>query len=400
MGLPEIDGASSGNYTGAAYVFKRNSNNVWELERMIEDQAKGFANLDSSDYFGSSVALDGDYLVAAARYDDGLDNYYFDSGAVYVFKQEEQSWNLNQKIANAPTIDNNTWQNFKTLNRTEPNCDSGDSLKFNNASTSASTVSLEASDHGKWLCFKVNNTNGIVSYHKRQINLTPTISLTQDQDSVDVVATAIPGFAINSSSWQYFKTTSSTAPSCDSSNAADFNVASSGNNSAPITSADNNKWICLRVADSNQTYGYIKHSIDYNLPVVSVEQINTVLTAATVATDLPTSPVWQKSGPFGSSNCDSNTSGFINGKTVSSATDNKYYCFKVSDKAGNVGYGEIQVDLTPPIINLRQNQKTVTMTTAGLTDVGYFVANINPDCSSFNTAAGLYQWCLCWQLIK
>ena len=78
------------------------------------------------------------------------------------------------------------------------------------------------------------------------------------------------------------------------------------------------------------------------------------------------------------------------GNSISSASGGKYYCFKVTDKAGNIGYGEILVDLTAPVITITQDQDSLdaTATAAGSTvDTSTWahssaVRDSSPTCSS------------------
>ena len=58
--------------------------------------------LQSSEYFGVSVSLDGDRLAVGASYDDGWGTDGTDgdeTGAVYVFKRTGNTWALEQEIS-------------------------------------------------------------------------------------------------------------------------------------------------------------------------------------------------------------------------------------------------------------------------------------------------------------
>ena len=111
------------------------------------------------------------------------------------------------------------------------------------------------------------------------------------------------------------------------------------------------------------------------------------MTASAPTDKLPDSPVWQNSGPHDSSDCDSSTDNFTSGQTVSNATDNKYYCFKVTNKFGVDGYGEIQVDLTPPTINLAQSGRIIKASSSDPDQLAYFVSSTDPDCTASNTTS-------------
>jgi hypothetical protein len=83
VGAPykSVNGASS---RGAVYVFVRNGD-IW-TEQAILLSSDG----SMSDHFGHKVAIEGEYLIASAPYNDvGGQN---DRGTVYVFKRTGQSW--------------------------------------------------------------------------------------------------------------------------------------------------------------------------------------------------------------------------------------------------------------------------------------------------------------------
>jgi hypothetical protein len=84
--------------SGAAYVYIR-TGTVWEQQAYIKA-----SNVDFYDYFGFSVSISGDTIVAGADYESGNYNYIWNgpiagtndslsySGAVYVFKRDGTIW--------------------------------------------------------------------------------------------------------------------------------------------------------------------------------------------------------------------------------------------------------------------------------------------------------------------
>lgn len=84
--------------SGAVYVFRKRGG-VWAQEAYIKA-----SNSDVGDYFGYSVDIDGDTIVASALYEDSSDNVITngaasskdnsltDSGAVYIFKRTDSLW--------------------------------------------------------------------------------------------------------------------------------------------------------------------------------------------------------------------------------------------------------------------------------------------------------------------
>ena len=61
--------------------------------------------LEAYDYFGTSVAISGDYIVVGAMQDDGADNTNENSGAAYVFKINDDSIILLKTLRPMPNID-------------------------------------------------------------------------------------------------------------------------------------------------------------------------------------------------------------------------------------------------------------------------------------------------------
>ena len=86
VGAYRDDGAdnSKPNSSGAVYVFEINGDDtISSLDPLRRN------DLDGGDYFGSSVAISGDYIVVGAYGDDGAGNTKGGSGAAYVFKGVE-----------------------------------------------------------------------------------------------------------------------------------------------------------------------------------------------------------------------------------------------------------------------------------------------------------------------
>jgi len=90
-----IDGDQSDNSAdraGAVYVFTRDASDVWSQQAYIKA-----SNTEPLDFFGTSVALDGDSIAIGAVFEDSnangingdqTDNSASSSGAVYVFERD------------------------------------------------------------------------------------------------------------------------------------------------------------------------------------------------------------------------------------------------------------------------------------------------------------------------
>ena len=79
----------AGPNSGSAYVFRRQGTNwVEEAKLTASDGASG-------DNFGISVSTSGDFIAVGARNDDDMGN---DSGSVYVFRRDKDTWIQDAKL--------------------------------------------------------------------------------------------------------------------------------------------------------------------------------------------------------------------------------------------------------------------------------------------------------------
>lgn len=88
--------------TGAAYVFEPDSSGVWQQVSKLtaSDAANG-------DYFGISVALDGDQALIGAF---GVNDQGVDSGAAYAFRRDRQgNWVETGKLLPSGATDGDEW---------------------------------------------------------------------------------------------------------------------------------------------------------------------------------------------------------------------------------------------------------------------------------------------------
>ena len=84
-----LDENGSGIRTGAAYIYQRSGNSWTEVAKLFpSDGVLG-------DYFGASVAIEGDYAIVGAPNANGL---AADAGAAYVFYNNGSSWTQQAKI--------------------------------------------------------------------------------------------------------------------------------------------------------------------------------------------------------------------------------------------------------------------------------------------------------------
>ena len=263
----------------------------------------------------------------------------------------------------------------------DPTCDS--SYASWSTATSGTSVSSVADTH--WVCFRAKNTYNIYGYAELQVDLTaPTITLTQNQNSVEASASAPAGSTIDSSSWAHSSSLASTSPTCSG---VTYDSAGSSENTFNITSSDNGKHICFKVENNKGIVGYAKLTIDYDAPLVNIAQTLNVLDASSSSGDLPDTPTWQYKGPLDDDPDCSAQTGWSDGQSVSSAENGKWYCFRVADKAGNYGYAKHQVNLAAPTIIVFQDIKKFVASGTDLGDFSYFISNSDPDCRHDNSSA-------------
>ncbi len=74
------------NFLGAAYIFKRNVNTWSEEQKLLASDG------NANDEFGLAVSISGDYVIVGAR---GQDNR---RGAAYIFKRDGNTWVEEQKL--------------------------------------------------------------------------------------------------------------------------------------------------------------------------------------------------------------------------------------------------------------------------------------------------------------
>ena len=91
--------------SGAAYIFKKNSDDTWQEVAMLKA-----SNAGSSDFFGYSVAITDNWAIVGAFTEDsdangGINHLTSNSGAAYIFKNVDGTWGtLNGSVYNETYI--------------------------------------------------------------------------------------------------------------------------------------------------------------------------------------------------------------------------------------------------------------------------------------------------------
>ena len=127
VGDSNADGYDDQIYSnsGAVYLysFSQNDPNIFTLEGIIGRGFSGGKNinqtLDLNDSFGIAVSLDNKQLAVGARYDDGLNNAFYDTGAVYLYTFTDEEYNG----GSLQSVIGNGYTNGKNINLNVENWD-------------------------------------------------------------------------------------------------------------------------------------------------------------------------------------------------------------------------------------------------------------------------------------
>ncbi len=95
VGAPGALGAKMASNTGAAYVFSRNDSQWGQVDKLFLDEGA------SNDFFGVSVALSNDTIAVGAAFREFRDvgeNITGDAGAVYIYRNNGGSWQLEKEL--------------------------------------------------------------------------------------------------------------------------------------------------------------------------------------------------------------------------------------------------------------------------------------------------------------
>jgi hypothetical protein len=99
-----------GTDSGAAYVFQRNGDSWQQVAKLTANDALAV------DHFGWSVALDSNYALIGARLADTSLGFEVDSGAAYVFQRSGDSWNQTAKLRASDAAKNDQFGYSVALN--------------------------------------------------------------------------------------------------------------------------------------------------------------------------------------------------------------------------------------------------------------------------------------------
>ena len=312
--------------------------------------------------------------------------------------------NNNVLKASTPTADKAISSSWRYVSHTSRfDCDD-DAFELYTPVKSGSTVNLVDSQKGDYFCFRVADRHDNYGYSARyRVKSLDTIApeITAKQNNNLLTVAPVDGATVDKDTWGYYEAGNS-EPDCEE--ISDSNYDDIDDLTVELDERDTGDWFCIRAADSHDNYGY--HSIriravDATEPQVEVDREDNTLEASTTAEDINDSS-WQYAISEANDrfNCDdSNDDLNFNSASSSNDTvelseddDDKYYCFRVADKAGNHGYGRSQqiydVEAAPEITILQHTADKRLEISTDATDVdgltwGWAIFTTDPgDCSS------------------
>lgn len=111
IGTPKEDSQLTDN-SGAAYIFKKNNLGIWEEQQKLIPNTRHI-----NSYFGYNVAIKGDFAFISAPYESDFDNSLFEFGAVYIFKKGANNvWTEHQKLLASDLYNNDRFGNEIDIN--------------------------------------------------------------------------------------------------------------------------------------------------------------------------------------------------------------------------------------------------------------------------------------------
>lgn len=322
---------------------------------------------------------------------------------------------LNARADSSDRAVSSTWYYVRGNN--DFNCNE-DAFEIQTPARRGSSITLVSRDVGDHFCFRVadryNNFGYSNTYRVQSLDtVAPRITATQTNSRLTVSAASSEG--VDNDTWQY-ESGFSSQPTCAEVRDSSYRDIAD-NRIIELSESDIGDWFCIRAADAADNYGYvsvrIKH-VDATEPRVSVSRARNTLTAESSAEDI-NSASWQYavSAQNDSFNCDEgnadlqfNAASRDNYKvTLNTSHEDRYFCFRVADKAGNYGYAESakirDVETAPELTVVQEAARRRLIVSTAATDVdgltwGWAVFSSDPgDCEDVSysdvTGSGINQ---------
>ena len=309
---------------------------------------------------------------------------------VLTITQDADSLDASATAPTDTTLADSSWAHSGFLD-SSPTC-SDTSITYETAGSSEDKVAITSSNNGQWVCFKVKNNLGVYGYKEHQIDFSPpVITITQDQDSLAASATVSVGTLVDSS-WAHSDFLD-TSPTC-ADNSITYQTAGADEDKVAITSSHNGKWVCFKVKNNFNIYGYASIRITYATPPATT----VVITAPSLDLTAPQLVLQQKNDTVAASG--SNLSGFKyfvsndnpdcsqanrqalynSGALATGLLDRQWVCFSAQYKEGVWVYKKLLVDLSRPTLEVVQFAQTLTASGDNLNNYQYLKTNQQTNC--------------------
>ena len=318
-----------------------------------------------------SANQDNAVLTITVRQDDDQDNNNDGNSDIDV-----SSWQYAIVSNNVCNVSTRNWRDITHLT--------------DDATKDRALITLTTSIDDRTYCFRVadeakNSAYALISVDT--INSPPVLSSVGQNNKNEITVSATDNNYLNNSSWQYAITETKVCNSQTTGWQTD-GLSSTTTNSrsgkividlsrTDVNDAEEDQWICIRVADNlDSNYGYRNLKIDVVAPVVTVTQRNSVLTASSKSSGVSSS-TWRYVTDSHNFDCDEDAFDIFtvrSSRTVylNSNHINDYFCFRVSDSKGNIGYSRTHrvrsLDTTPPTISLQQVNDVLKLSASGNAD--------------------------------
>ena len=348
---------------------------------------------------GSSVTLTGS---SATRYicfnvTDNAGNHGFRNHIVGATSTDQTNPSLSvrqnqeNKVAYTATDDvgiNQTSHAYIGPLTARPSSCSSSSGTWPNPANGKKTTVFAATDVGKYYCFRVADTSGNYGYSNVLTVIAVTVPDPDDDATGPVITVSQRGSRViaiasgrGNTDWAFYKADSDEdpatddQPACDGSDTTAWAAATSGK-IVTVTAADVGLWICFRVKNLSNVYGYKKHqvaSLDDTATAPGTTEPDTTAPGSTnpgagtsgnvsftpqadnpnqinvgLVTGTAESYRWLyygneslaqrrcKAGDEVDTRTDVGTSAVIN---MASFNESRWYCYSIADSAGTKHYG-------------------------------------------------------------
>ena len=424
----EDEDTQGGNFksaAGSAYIFERDGNGNWNQVQKITAPDR-----DPNDYFGQAVYISGDYALAGAQHeatDNNGQNPFTSPGAAYLFKRSGNSWGLLQKIT-APdraasdyfgsylTMENNYvvigahLEDDDTLGNNPLNA-SGSAYIYKLCSATTSTLNINTCSHysapsGRYTWFTTGTYTDTILNNSGCDSIL-TIHLTIKNTTAAVTATVCSSYTSPSGNhiWDQTGTYTDTIPnmqSCDSIITIQLTVNS---NDTVLNIFECNSYTSPDGQQIWTSTGTYSDTLINSKACDSIILIHLNIGTSTSVTNVSacnsyTSPsgkyIWTSAGSYldtipNTKGCDSvMTIHLTIGNVSTNATTNKTVCYSYTSPSGNYTWNTngTYMDTIP---NMQGCDSIIT--------IHLFVTNATTDttihqnaCNSYASPSGKYTW--------